>query len=110
MFSRLKDFRRVATRYDKLARNFLAGAILAATVAWWLNQVLTLGRRQRPRGVGRPGEDKRSNGDAGRAQHLEPRQTGEQADANAREPEGHPARARRSMCHDGAMPPRQIPL
>ncbi|MBK5956792.1 hypothetical protein CCR97_00955 [Rhodoplanes elegans] len=37
MFSRLKDFRRVATRYDKLARNFLAGAILAATVAWWLN-------------------------------------------------------------------------
>ncbi|WP_210207684.1 transposase, partial [Rhodoplanes elegans] len=37
MFSRLKDFRRVGTRYDKLARNFLAGAILAATVAWWLN-------------------------------------------------------------------------
>jgi transposase len=24
MFGRLKDFRRVATRYDKLARNFLA--------------------------------------------------------------------------------------
>ncbi|MBK5960174.1 hypothetical protein CCR97_18470 [Rhodoplanes elegans] len=37
MFSRLKDFRRVATRYDKLGRNFLAGAMLAATVAWWLN-------------------------------------------------------------------------
>jgi transposase len=25
MFSRLTDFRRIATRYDKLARNFLAG-------------------------------------------------------------------------------------
>ena len=37
MFSRLKDFRRVATRYDKLARNLLASAILAAIVAWGLN-------------------------------------------------------------------------
>jgi len=37
MFARLKDFRRVATRYDKLARNFLAGALIAATATWWLN-------------------------------------------------------------------------
>lgn len=37
MFARLKDFRRVATRYDKLARNFLAGALIAATLVWWLN-------------------------------------------------------------------------
>ena len=37
MFCRLKDFRRIATRYDKLARNFLAGVLLAATVLWWLN-------------------------------------------------------------------------
>jgi transposase len=37
MFCRLKDFRRVATRYDKLARNFLAGVLIAATVTWWLN-------------------------------------------------------------------------
>jgi len=37
MFCRLKDFRRIATRYDKLARNFLAGVILAATLIWWLN-------------------------------------------------------------------------
>ena len=36
MFARLKDFRRVATRYDKLARNFLAGVLLAAIVIWWL--------------------------------------------------------------------------
>ena len=37
MFARLKDFRRVATRYDKLARNFVAGILLAATIIWWLN-------------------------------------------------------------------------
>ena len=36
MFGRLKDFRRIATRYDKLARNFLAGIALAATMTWWL--------------------------------------------------------------------------
>lgn len=37
MWCRLKDFRRIATRYDKLARNYLAGAHLAATAAYWLN-------------------------------------------------------------------------
>ena len=37
MFARLKDFRRIATRYDKLARNFLAGILVAATLLWWLN-------------------------------------------------------------------------
>ncbi|UPJ26330.1 IS5 family transposase [Bradyrhizobium sp. CW1] len=36
-FCRLKDFRRVATRYDKLARNFLAAVHLAALVAYWIN-------------------------------------------------------------------------
>jgi transposase len=36
MFARLKDFRRIATRYDKLARNFLAGIVLAATIIWWI--------------------------------------------------------------------------
>jgi transposase len=36
MFSRLKDFRRIATRYDKLARNFLAGVALAAAITWWI--------------------------------------------------------------------------
>jgi len=34
-FCRLKDFRRIATRYDRLARNFLASIYLAATIAWW---------------------------------------------------------------------------
>lgn len=37
MFARLKDFRRIATRYDKLARNFLAGILIAAILLWWLN-------------------------------------------------------------------------
>ena len=36
MFGRLKDFRRVATRYDKLARNFMAAVHLAATICYWL--------------------------------------------------------------------------
>ena len=31
-----KDFRRIATRYDKLARNFLAGVVLAALIIWWI--------------------------------------------------------------------------
>lgn len=35
-FSRLKDFRRIATRYDKLAGNFQAAIILASIVAYWL--------------------------------------------------------------------------
>jgi transposase len=36
MFSRLKDFRRIAIRYDRLAQNFLAAVCLAATVSYWL--------------------------------------------------------------------------
>ena len=36
MFCRLKDFRRVATRYDRLAVNFLAAVCIAATVSYWL--------------------------------------------------------------------------
>ncbi len=35
-FSRLKDFRRIATRYDKLARNFLASVCLVAAIVWWI--------------------------------------------------------------------------
>ena len=35
-FCRLKDFRRVATRYDKLAANFLSAAAIATLVAYWL--------------------------------------------------------------------------
>jgi transposase len=34
-FCRLKDWRCVATRYDKLARNFRATVLLAAILIWW---------------------------------------------------------------------------
>ena len=33
-FCRLKHFRRVATRFDKLARNFLAAVLLVSTRLW----------------------------------------------------------------------------
>lgn len=36
-FCRLKDFRAIATRYDKTARNFLAGLCLVAAIAYWIN-------------------------------------------------------------------------
>jgi transposase len=36
MFARIKDFRRIATRYDKIATNFLAAIVLAAAVIYWL--------------------------------------------------------------------------
>ena len=36
-FCRLKDFQRIATRYDKLAKTFLAAICIVATVIWWLN-------------------------------------------------------------------------
>lgn len=34
-FYRLKDFRRIATRYDKLARNYASAVALAAVIAFW---------------------------------------------------------------------------
>jgi transposase len=34
-FCRLKDFRRIAARYDKLARNYASAVALAAIVAFW---------------------------------------------------------------------------
>jgi transposase len=35
-FGRLKGFRRIATRYDKLAGNFFSALCLVAIVAYWL--------------------------------------------------------------------------
>ncbi|MGH6851843.1 MAG: transposase, partial [Methylocella sp.] len=43
-FCRLKDFRAIATRYDKTARNFLAGLCLVTALCSWINRVHTLGR------------------------------------------------------------------
>jgi transposase len=36
VFNRLKDFRRIATRYDKLARDYLASVCLVAALVWWI--------------------------------------------------------------------------
>ncbi len=35
-FCRLKDWRRIATRYDKLAANFASACCLAAIIIWWI--------------------------------------------------------------------------
>jgi putative transposase len=35
MFCRLKDWSRIAIRYDKLAANFAAAVMLAAVIIWW---------------------------------------------------------------------------
>ncbi|WP_370462842.1 transposase [Ruegeria sp. PrR005] len=36
VFGRLKDSRRIATRYDRCAKTFLSTVALAATVVFWL--------------------------------------------------------------------------
>ena len=35
-FCRLKDFGRIATRYNKLAQNFFSAVCFVATLAYWL--------------------------------------------------------------------------
>lgn len=37
LWCRLKDWRRIATRYDKLAANYMAGVALAASIIFWCN-------------------------------------------------------------------------
>lgn len=37
MFCGFKDWRRIANRFDRNIKNFLATVALAATVIWWLN-------------------------------------------------------------------------
>ena len=36
MFCRLKDWRRIATRFDRNLKNFMGAIAIAATVTWWL--------------------------------------------------------------------------
>ena len=38
MFGRLKDWRRIATRYDRCADTFFAAILIAATFTFWLKQ------------------------------------------------------------------------
>jgi transposase len=37
LWCRLKDWRRIATRYDKLAVNYMAGVFIAAVMTFWCN-------------------------------------------------------------------------
>jgi transposase len=36
MFCRLKDWRRIATRFDRNLKSFMGAIALAASVIWWL--------------------------------------------------------------------------
>ena len=36
MFARLKDWRRIATRYDRCAHTFQAAITIAVIVIWWI--------------------------------------------------------------------------
>ena len=36
MFAKLKDWRRIATRYDRCAHTFMSAIYIAATVIFWL--------------------------------------------------------------------------
>ena len=38
MFGRLKDWRRIATRYDRCAHTFMSAICIAATLIFWLKQ------------------------------------------------------------------------
>ncbi|MBU6395450.1 MAG: IS5/IS1182 family transposase, partial [Sphingomonadales bacterium] len=36
LFARLKDWRRIATRYDRCAHTFMSAITIAATFCFWL--------------------------------------------------------------------------
>ena len=38
MFAKLKDWRRIHTRYDRCAHTFFSAICIAATVIFWINQ------------------------------------------------------------------------
>ena len=38
MFGRLKDWRRIATRYDRCAHTYFSSICIAATMIFWINQ------------------------------------------------------------------------
>jgi putative transposase len=38
MFGRMKDWRRIAMRYDRCAHTFMSAIVIAATVIFWINQ------------------------------------------------------------------------
>lgn len=38
MFAKLKDWRRIATRYDRCAHTYFSSICIAATIIFWINQ------------------------------------------------------------------------
>lgn len=38
MFARLKDWRRISSRYDRCAHTFMSAICIAATIIFWINQ------------------------------------------------------------------------
>ena len=38
MFGRIKDWRRIHTRYDRCAHTFMSAICIAATIIFWINQ------------------------------------------------------------------------
>ena len=38
MFGRLKDWRRIAMRYDRCAHTFMSAICLAPTILFWINE------------------------------------------------------------------------
>jgi putative transposase len=38
MFSKLKDWRRIAMRYDRCAHTFMSAICLACSVLFWINE------------------------------------------------------------------------
>ncbi len=38
LFAKLKDWRRIATRYDRCAHTFFSAICIAATVIFWINE------------------------------------------------------------------------
>jgi len=38
LFAKLKDWRRIATRYDRCAHTFFSAICIAATIIFWINE------------------------------------------------------------------------
>ena len=53
-FCRLKDWRRIATRYDKLAANFASACYIAAIIGWWCGLSLEPSRALFGKGRSKP--------------------------------------------------------
>lgn len=65
MFVRLKDWRGIATRYDRCAKPFLSAVALAATIIVWLGRSMRLDANGRQTGRSRAAEQEPSDMNCG---------------------------------------------